>query len=116
MKRCFRLKKSKEITAVYRGGKRVFSSTVTLIYRISKKTSYAVCVGKKYGKSVQRNKIKRLLREAFALYGKDISPPATLLLIPKVRDSYSVSSFSKDLRYLFEKEKIIDRTEGADRR
>ena len=73
-------------------------------------------IGKKYGKSVQRNKIKRLLREAFALYGKDISPPATLLLIPKVRDSYSVSSFSKDLRYLFEKEKILDRTEGADRR
>lgn len=107
MKRCFRLKKSKEISAVYRGGKRIFSSTLTLIYRFSEKTRYAVCVGKKYGKSVQRNRIKRLLREAFAPFGERLRP-ASVLLIPKVKDSYSVDAFQKDLKYLFEREKMLE--------
>ena len=106
-KRCFRLKKNKEIEKVFKSGKRAFSETVTLVYFPAKETKYAVCVGKKYGKSVERNRIKRLLREAFALYGGKISP-CSVLLIPKVEKEYAVERFSRDLKRIFEKEKLLE--------
>ena len=104
-KRCFRLKKNKEIEKVYRCGKRAFSQTITLVYFPAKETRFAVCVGKKYGKSVERNKIKRLLREAFAPYGQKIVP-CSVLIIPKAAQSYSVAAFARDLNALFTKEKL----------
>lgn len=106
-KRCFRLKKSKDIEKVFRSGKRAFSETVTLVYFPAKETQYTVCVGKKYGKSVERNRIKRLLREAFAEYGNKIKP-CKILLIPKTGKEYSVKGFSRDLRKMFSKEKLFE--------
>ncbi len=105
-KRCFRLKKSKEIAAVYQTGKRAFSGSLTLIYRTAQVTRYTVCVGKKYGKSVERNRIKRLLREAFASYGDKIAP-VSALLVPKVREEYSVAQFKRDLGKILEREKLF---------
>ena len=108
-KRCFRLKKNKEIEKVFKCGKRAFSETVTLVYFPAKETRYAVCVGKKYGKSVERNRIKRLLREAFALYGDKIKP-CRALLIPKVSkdNGYAVERFARDLKRILEKEKLFE--------
>ena len=106
-KRCFRLKKSKEIEKVFRSGKRAFSQTITLVYFPAKETRFAVCVGKKYGKSVERNRIKRLLREAFAAVAKKIRP-CSVLLIPKVAEEYSLADFSRDLNAVFTKEKLFE--------
>lgn len=106
-KRCFRLKKNKDIEKVFKSGKRAFSETVTLVYFPAKETRYAVCVGKKYGKSVARNRIKRLLREAFAEYGKEIRP-CSFLLIPKLAKEYAVSAFSRDLKKIFTREKLFE--------
>lgn len=68
-----------------------------------------MCVGKKYGKSVERNRIKRLLREAFAPYGKKIKP-CSVLLIPKVQGDggYEFGRFSRDIGKIVEKEKLIE--------
>ena len=106
-KRCFRLKKSKEIEKLYRSGKRAFSQTITLVYFPAKETKFAVCVGKKYGKSVERNRIKRLLREAFAQYFTKIRP-CGVLLIPKVAKEYSFAHFSRDLNAIFTKENLFE--------
>ena len=76
------------------------------MYFPAKETHYAVCVGKKYGKSVERNRIKRLLREAFAEYGGKIKP-CRALLIPKVAKEYEVSFFKRDLKKIFEKENLL---------
>ncbi|MBD5636621.1 MAG: ribonuclease P protein component [Clostridia bacterium] len=105
-KRCFRLKKNKEIEKVFKCGKRAFSQTITLVYFPAKETQYAVCVGKKYGKSVERNRIKRLLREAFAEYGHQIKP-CRALLIPKIAKEYEFSLFKRDLKKIIEKEKLL---------
>ena len=105
-KRCFRLKKNKEIEKVYRSGKRAFSQTITLVYFATKETRFAVCVGKKYGKSVERNRIKRLLREAFARYADKIKP-CSVLLIPKVAKEYSFALFQRDLNEIFKREKLL---------
>ncbi|MFQ7079452.1 MAG: ribonuclease P protein component [Christensenellaceae bacterium] len=60
----YRLKKAKDFDRVFRAGKRAFTNRLTLIYLPAKTVKAGYAVGKKHGKAVKRNRIKRLLREA----------------------------------------------------
>ncbi len=103
-----RLKKKKDFSKILRSGKRAFSSTLTVSYLPSREVRMAVCVGKKYGKSVQRNRIKRLLREAFRAESGRIAQPCSFLLIPKVAKEYSYAAFRKDIANILRREKLIE--------
>ena len=107
--RCLRLKKQKEISALHKCGRRAYSETVTIVYSPAEQTKMAVCVGKKYGKSVKRNRIKRLLRAAFSGYAENIRPCA-VLLIPRVAESYAFASFKRDIGKILERERLIEHT------
>lgn len=106
--RCLRLKKRKEFTIAIRSGKRVHASNLTVVYLPSKEMKMAVCVGKKYGNAVTRNRIKRLLREAFRLHAQKINLPYTFLLIPKVGKEYSVTAFGRDIEKILVREKLVE--------
>ncbi len=105
--RCLRLKKQKEITGLHRSGKRVYAPSLTVIYVPSDRLKMAVCVGKKHGKSVQRNRIKRLLRAAFSRYVPYLSP-CCVLLIPHVSETYTFAAFHRDIGKILGREKLID--------
>ena len=102
-----RLKKKKDFTRVLKQGKRVYAETLTIVYLPAEESKMAVCVGKKYGKSVQRNRIKRLLREAFRV-SPPLSAPCHLLLIPKVAEEYSFAAFKRDVSKIFKREKLVE--------
>ena len=107
-----RLKRKKEFSKIVKSGKRVYAPSLTLVYFPSNQTKMAVCVGKKYGKSVQRNRIKRLLREAFRTQEGEIKVPCNILLIPKVSEKYEYGVFWRDIGKLLRREKLIE-TESA---
>lgn len=107
--RCLRLKKQKEILALHRGGKRAYAPTLTVIYTPSDCLKMAVCVGKKHGKSVRRNRIKRLLRAAFSRYSATLSP-CCILLVPHVSEEYTFASFYRDIGKILERERLIEHT------
>ena len=99
------LKKKKDFTQAVKSGKRRFTASLTLVILPTDEPRFAVCVGKKYGKSVQRNRIKRLLREAFRFHSEKVETPCHILLIPKVAPQYSYEGFKRDIGIALDKEK-----------
>lgn len=102
-----RIKKKKEITGILKNGKRAYGGSLTVVYLPAKETRMAVCVGKKFGKSTQRNYIKRILREAFRLHADRLLKPCAFLLIPKVENSYSFARYFEDVGKILGRERLI---------
>lgn len=103
-----RVKKKKDFSRVLRAGKRAHSESLTIVWIPSDRTKFAVCVGKKYGKSVVRNRIKRLLREAFRAHAHAIKKSCLILLIPRVAKAYTYVAFERDIGRLLKKEKLVE--------
>lgn len=106
------LKKKKDFTRVLKTGKRHFSASVTVVILSTAEPKFAVCVGKKFGKSVERNRLKRLLREAFRFHSGKISEPCSILLIPKVAPSYSYETFKRDIGRIFKSSRAKNSVAG----
>lgn len=101
-----RLKKQADFQRLFSKGKRAFTPSLTAVYRPSKNMTMGISIGKKHGKSVQRNRIKRLLREAFRGVADEMQGNYAFVLIPKVQDEYSVATFKKHLQWMIKKEKL----------
>lgn len=101
-----RLKKQSDFDRIFKSGKRAFASSLTLVYKPSKEPLMGISVGKRHGKSVQRNRIKRLIREAFRSVEKEIKGAYSIVIVPKVSEEYSFFTFEKHLREIISKEKL----------
>ena len=102
----YRLKKQADFQRLFQKGRRAFTPTLSVIYRLSERMTMGISVGKKHGKSVQRNRIKRLLREAFRAVQGEMKGTYSVVLIPKVSEEYSVKNFEQQLRCIIKKEKM----------
>ena len=103
----YRLKKAKDFDRVFRAGKRAFTNRLTLIYLPAKTVKAGYAVGKKHGKAVKRNRIKRLLREAFRTVLPEIGGNWFFVVIPKVSEEYTYAGYVKDLRYALKKSGLM---------
>ena len=62
-----------------------------------------ISVGKKHGKAVQRNRIKRLLRAAFVQTQDAMKGKYSVVLIPKVAEKYSYHTYKKEMEKMIQK-------------
>lgn len=102
----YRLKKQADFQRLFNKGKRAFSPSLTMLYRPSEKMTMGISIGKKHGKSVQRNRIKRLLREAFRSVQEEMKGTYSIVLIPKVSEEYAVNTFERHLQWMIKKENL----------
>ena len=101
-----RIKKQADFQRLFQKGKRAHSSSMTILYRNSDKMRMGISIGKKHGKSVQRNRIKRLIREAFRSAYADMKGNYSIVIIPKVAEEYSFKTFERHLKCMIKKEKM----------
>ena len=76
-----RLNKQADFHRLFQKGKRAFSPSFTIVYHSSDRMRMGISVGKKHGKSVQRNRIKRLIREAFRKTQGEMEDPYEALIV-----------------------------------
>ena len=88
-------------------GKKCFSPALIILYMPAKQTSLGVCVSKKHGKSVRRNHIKRLLREAFRHTCAQLKRPCAVVLIPKPCEEHTLRAFESSLRGALKREGLL---------
>ena len=101
-----RLKKQADFQRLFQKGKRAFSPSLTIVYNKAEKTTMGISVGKRHGKSVMRNRIKRLIREAFRSAQKNMKGSYHIVLIPKVAEEYSFKTFERHLQCIIKKENL----------
>lgn len=111
MKKAYRIKKKEEFQHVLNVGKS-FANRQLVIYYIRKPTQehfrIGISVGKKLGNAVLRNRIKRLLREAFKELESEILPTLDIIIIarqPTVSMDYH--QIKSSLMHLLKKEKLL---------
>lgn len=98
-----RLKKNSDFQKLFNNGKRVYSSSITMLYYPSKKLTMGIAISKKHGKATKRNKIKRLIRAAFNDNCLLLSFPCNIIIMPRVLNDYSYKDFVKNINYCFGK-------------
>jgi ribonuclease P protein component len=84
-----RLHSAREFRRVYQRGRRAVGNLFTVVgffARDGKGTRLGLSVSKDHGCAVRRNKIKRLLREAFRLERQQLPANLDLVLIPRVHE------------------------------
>ena len=102
----YRLKKQSDFQKLFTAGTRIFSPSLTMLVRPSKRMTMGISVGKKHGKAVQRNRIKRLLREAFRATQDSMQGKYSIVLIPKVCEEYTFENYKQQLQWIIKKEKL----------
>ena len=102
-----RLKKNSDFQKLFTRGKKIFSPELTVLYLPAKENTLGLCVSKKHGKSVKRNRIKRLLREAFRAVLPRLKGSHAFILIPKQAEEYTLAGFEKSLSSALKREGLV---------
>ena len=96
-----RLKKNRDFNILFRKKIKVFSPYLTILYIPSDETVMGIALSKKHGKAVRRNRIKRLIRAAFSECMDKLPFTCTVVIMPKVAESYSFDDFRASLLSAF---------------
>lgn len=98
-----RVRDGRDFRRIYRHGRRAHGATMVVVGlpRRSEGLRLGVSVSKDHGGAVRRNKIKRLLREAFRLERPDLPGAFDLVLIPRPsKNKLVLSELRAELRAL----------------
>jgi ribonuclease P protein component len=112
MKRQYRLRRNSDFQRVRRSGKFHASPLMVLAFLRNEldHSRFGIVVSKRVGKAVQRNKLKRRMREAMRLHLEQIKPGFDVILI--ARQSINQAGYAdieQSLKILLEKAGLCQR-------
>jgi len=106
------LKKNSEFQRVYSRGKYASSESLVVYYvkRKADTVRIGITTSKKVGKSVQRNRMRRLVRENLRLMSDQLAPGMDLVIVVRKADpDANLHSIGREMRFLFRKLDILVR-------
>lgn len=111
MKKTIPLKKNYEFVRIYRKGK-FYPGKYLVIYVLNNRLGInrlGITVNKKAGKSVRRNRIKRLIRENYRLYEESILNGHDIVFFArKTVIKYGFKEIRKEMKFLLKKARVFD--------
>ncbi len=110
LKKQYRMTKNGQFQYVYRKGKGRATNAISLVYIRSNKLQVGFSVSKKIGNAVQRNKVKRRLRECFR---SQLPTLKNGLYVIAARKDATISSYADLLSkmcYLMNKQQLYRET------
>ncbi|RMG32173.1 MAG: ribonuclease P protein component [Planctomycetota bacterium] len=95
----YRLRKAHEFQRVFEGRQRAGDSEL-LVFALRNGLPYSrlgLSVSRKHGSAVRRNRLKRLIREAFRLSRHELPTGLDLIVIPRIGREHSLESIRRSL-------------------
>ncbi len=111
MERVERLRKNEQFRKVFKSGK-VFVGDKMVVYALENALSYSrvgITVSRKLGGAVERNKLKRIVREAWRAREGQLRKGFDLVLVPRMKaKTGSFREIADELQQLLVKGNIIE--------
>lgn len=111
MKKTVTLKKNYEFVRIYKKGG-FFPGKYLVIYVMKNRLGVnrlGVTTNKKIGKSVRRNRARRLIKESYRLYEEFIPPSLDIIFVARaVETEYGFDEIRKEMKFLLKKMKVFD--------
>lgn len=111
MKKTISLKNNYEFVRAYKKGK-FFVGRYLVIYVLKNRLGInrlGITANKKVGKSVRRNRVKRLIRENYRFYEDSISGGLDIVFVARNPDNeYGFSEIHREMKFLLKKMQVFD--------
>lgn len=106
-----RIRKKSEFEAVFQRRQRAFSGPLGLYVapNMTGRSRLGIAMSRKVGSAVRRNRIKRLLREAFRLNQHALPPSWDLVIVPRPHEPMDLAGYAQLLDELIGKALQKDR-------
>jgi ribonuclease P protein component len=111
MKKTVPLKKNYEFARIYKKG-RFYAGRFIVLYVL--KNNYRVnrlgiAINRKVGKSVRRNRVRRLIRECYRFYEEFLKDDLDLVFMARSTEKIpDYSEINKEMKFLLKKLEILD--------
>jgi len=114
MGRIHRLKKNAEFQRIYRKGSYMATKALVAYIRPNNlmETRIGITVSKKYGKSVKRNRIRRLITESYRILKDNVKPGYDIVFVARKPDTYEnigLSDIHAVMSYILDKLNVLKR-------
>ena len=109
MKSIYRLKKNYQYNYVYKHATSVADKNFILLYCASnsRQSKVGFSISKKYGKAVQRNRIRRQLKAAVSAIMPNVREGFNAVFIPRRHEAYQFDEIVSSVNNLFEKAGLL---------
>ena len=109
MQSSYRLKKNYQYNYVYKHAESVADRNFVMLYCASniKQTKFGFSVSKKYGKAVNRNRIRRQMKAAVSTVASRVKEGYNVIFIPRKHDPYLFSDVIASVENLLVKAELL---------